>query len=96
MSATVKYSTTLLEAPLVVADLRVRSPPLTAMGDASLTSVDGALEGHGRAPSFSLAQHNLDDMADPIDSALYVPFFSLWISHDCYSSLTRIAICCGG
>jgi hypothetical protein len=57
--------------------LQVRSPPLTAMGDASLMSVDGALEGHGRAPSFSLAQHNLDDMADPIDSALYVPFFSL-------------------
>jgi hypothetical protein len=90
------YSTRLLEAPLVVAEVRVISPPLTAMGDASGLSVDGALEGHGRAPSVSLAPHNLDDMADPIDSALYAPPFPASILYPRRSFLTRVAICCGG
>jgi len=42
------------------------------MGDVGFdSSVDAALEGHGRAPDFSVAQQHNGDMSDPIDSALY-------------------------
>jgi hypothetical protein len=67
------------------------------MGDAGLdSSVDGALEGHGRAPDFSVAPHHNADMADPIDSALYaLPASTMLVSARC-SSLTRAATYCGG